>query len=89
MLTADYQCISAPADLFEMVRTEDIERLNALCGLKRAQLVGADTFANYMRDRINSWTEPVFQAFLSYHYSICERQDIIGVSNHVLDILKK
>ena len=89
MLTADYKCISTPADLFQMMRVEEIDRLNALCGLKRVQLVGIDTFANYMRDRINSWSETVFQAFLQYHFSICERPDIIGVSNHALDILKK
>lgn len=89
MLTDDYRCISTPADLFQMMRVEEIDRLNALCGLKRVQMVGIDTFANYMRDRINSWSETVFQAFLQYHFSICERPDIIGVSNHALDILKK
>lgn len=89
MLSADYKCISTPADLFEMVRVEDIDRLNAMCGLKRLKLVGADTFANYIRDRIDEWDEPVFQAFLQYHFSICERHDLIGISNHVLDILKK
>ena len=89
MLTENYQCISTPADLFEMVRTEDIDRLNALCGLRREKLVGVDTFANYIRDRINTWSEPVFQAFLAYHFSICERADLMGVNNHTLDILRK
>ena len=89
MLTADYKCLSTPADLFQMMRAEEIDHLNALCGLQRIQLVGIDTFANYMRDRIDGWSEEVFQAFLQYHFSICERPDIIGVSNHVLDILRK
>jgi len=89
MLTEDYQCISTPADLFEMVRTEDIDRLNALCGLRREKLIGVDTFANYIRDRINTWSEPVFQAFMAYHFSICERADLMGVGNHTLDILRK
>jgi len=72
-----------------MVRVEDIDRLNALCGLKRIQLVGTDTFVHYIRNQIDAWSEPVFEAFLAYHFSICERPDLIGVSNHTLDILKK
>lgn len=89
MLTPDFKCISTPADLFQMMRTEEIDRLNALCGLRRVQIVSADTFANYVRDRINTWREEVFQAFLDYHFSICERADLLGVSNHALDILQK
>ena len=89
MLTEDFQCISTPADLFEMVRIEDIDRLNRKCGLKRVQIVGVDTFANYLRDRIDGWPKEVFDAFLAYHFSICERADLLGVSNHALDILKK
>lgn len=89
MLTEDYKCISTPADLFQMMRIEEIDRLNSLCGLHRVQIVGVDTFANYMRDRINTWSEEVFQAFLQYHFAICERPDLIGASNHTLDILKK
>ncbi len=89
MLTEDFQCISTPADLFEMVRIEDIDRLNEKCGLKRVQIVGADTFAHYLRDRIDGWSKEVFDAFLAYHFSVCERADLLGVSNHALDILKK
>ena len=89
MLTTDYRCISTPKDLFEMVRTEDIDRLNQRCGLRRVKLVGVDTFAHYLRPRIDNWSESVFQAFLQYHFSICERPDLLGVSNHTLDILKK
>ena len=72
-----------------MVRIEDIDCLNRKCGLKRVQIVGVDTFANYLRDRIDGWPKEVFDAFLAYHFSICERADLLGVSNHALDILKK
>ena len=89
MLTEDFRCISTPQDLFEMVRTEEIERLNQMCGLKRVKLVGVDTFVHYLRDRIDTWSPKVFGAFLQYHFSICERPDLLGVSNHALDILRK
>lgn len=30
-----------------------------------------------------------YQKYLEYHFSICEREDLIGASNHVVDILIK
>lgn len=88
MLTEDFKCISTPADLFEMVRTEDIDRLNAACGLRRLALVGTDMFTCYIRDRVDGWNDAVFDAYMRYHFTICERGDLMGVSNHALDIVK-
>jgi hypothetical protein len=30
-----------------------------------------------------------FSKWMDYHFSTCERQDLIGASNHTLDILKR
>lgn len=89
MLTPDYKCISKPEDLFEMVRSEDITRLNARCGLIRQTLVGTDMFTKFIAERVDAWRDEVFNAYLAYHFSICERSDLIGLGNHALDILKK
>lgn len=89
MLTADYKCVSKPVDVFEMVRTEDIDRLNALCGLIREKLVGTDMFTRFIDERVDAWREEVFAAYLDYHFAICERADLMGLGNHALDILKK
>ncbi len=89
MLTEDFKCKSEPKDLFEMVRLEDIDRLNKALGLKRQQIIATDLFTNYMKSQIESWTEEVFQVYLKYHLTVCDRMDLIGVSHHTLDILKK
>lgn len=89
MLTADYKCISKPADLFEMVRLEDIDELNREAGLKREKIVASDLFTHYIQDRVDSFSEAVFQIYVKYHLSICERADLIGATNHSLDILSK
>lgn len=89
MLTADYKCISKPADLFEMVRLEDIDALNRETGLKRVKIVASDLFTHYIGDRIESFSEAAYQAYVSYHLSVCERPDLIGATNHSLDILTK
>ena len=89
MLTEDFKCISKPKDLFEMVRMEDIERLNRVCGLKRVKIVASDLFSHYMKDRMDLWSDEVYDLYLKYHFTVCERGDLIGISNHVMDILVK
>lgn len=89
MLTADYHCISKPADLFEMVRLEDIDELNRETGLHRVKIVASDLFTHYIQDRVDSFSDEVYQAYVKYHLAICERPDLIGATNHSLDILTK
>ena len=89
MLTADYKCISEPADLFEMVRLEDIDQLNREAGLHREKIIASDLFTHYIGDRLEGFSEAAYQAYVKYHLSVCERPDLIGATNHSLDILTK
>ena len=89
MLTADWHCISEPKDLFEMVRTEEIAELDAAVPVKRIKLVAADGATNYKRDYIDAMDDETFGRWMDYHFTICERQDLIGASHHTLDILQK
>ena len=89
LLTADYHCISEPAEIFELVRLEDIDELNREAGLKREKIVASDLFTRYIKDRLPNVSEAVYQAYVKYHLSICERPDLIGATNHSLDILTK
>ena len=82
-------CISEPADLFELVRVEDIKNLNKKCELTRIKLVGTDMFSYYIKERIDEWSDDIYEIYVKYHLSICERSDVIGLSNHTLDILVK
>jgi len=42
---------------------------------------------NYMRPVLN--TEDTFQIFLNYHFSTCERLELLGASAYTVDILRK
>ena len=89
MLTDDWKCISEPKDLFEMVRIEDIERLNAVVPVERVKLVATDGASRYIREYLEEFDDETFAKWLSYHFTTCERQDLIGATNHSLDILRK
>lgn len=89
MLTSDWHCISEPKDLFEMVRTEEIADLDSAVPVKRIKLVAADGATNYKRACIDAMDDETFGKWMEYHFTICERQDLIGASHHTLDILQK
>ncbi len=89
MTTDDWKCISEPKDLFEMVRVEDIERLNATVPVERIKLVATDGASRYVREYLEEMDEETFAKWLSFHFTTCERQDLIGATNHSLDILRK
>ncbi|MBQ3417293.1 MAG: class I SAM-dependent methyltransferase [Ruminococcus sp.] len=89
MITDDWKCTSEPKDLFEMVRIEDIERLNAAVPVERIKLVATDGASRYIREYLEEFDDDTFEKWLSYHFATCERQDLIGATNHSLDILRK
>ena len=89
MLTADWHCISEPKDIFEMVRTEEIAELDSLVPVRRIKLVATDGATNYMREYIDAMDDETFDKWMDYHFTICERQDLIGASHHTLDVLQK
>lgn len=89
-VNADFHVVAEPEDLYDYVRLEDIDTINAGAGgLRRLQIVAADGPANYMRPVLNGMDEETYETFISYHLSTCERPELLGASAHTLDILEK
>lgn len=85
----DFHVCAKEEDLYDYVRLEDIDRINAMAGgLKRIQIVAADGPANYMRTVLNAMDEETYALFIRYHLSVCERMELLGASAHTLDILR-
>jgi ubiquinone/menaquinone biosynthesis C-methylase UbiE len=84
-----FKAASDPAELFELYRKEDIDALMVSFPTTRLHYVGTDMATNYMRPVIDEMDEEFFGLYLRYHFSICERSDMVGVSHHILDIHRK
>jgi SAM-dependent methyltransferase len=84
-----FKAASDPAELFELYRREDIDGLIRDLPVVRLHYVGTDMATNYMRDTIDSMDDDFFALYLRYHFSICERSDMVGTSHHILDVLRK
>ena len=89
MLTPDWHCVSEPKDLFELVRTEEIASLDAEFPVERIKLVATDGATNYKREYIDAMDDETFAKWMDYHFTICERSDLIGASHHTLDIIRR
>ena len=89
LLTPDWHCKSDPREVFDLVRTEDIAALDAALPVERIKLIASDGASNYHREMIDAMDDERFAAWMDYHLATCERQDLVGASNHTLDILRK
>lgn len=84
-----FKASSTPKELFELYRKEDIDALMEGFDVSRLHYVGTDMATNYMREVVDSMEEDLYETFLRYHFSICERQDMVGTSHHILDVFRK
>ena len=83
-----FKASSDPAELFQLYRREDIDALLADLPVERLHFVGSDMATNYMRATVDEMEDEFFEMYLRYHFSICERADLVGASHHFLDVLK-
>lgn len=84
-----FKAFSQPWDLFELHRKEDIDALRSRFPVTQLHFLATDGYANHMRQTMEEMDEDTFRLFLRYHFATCERLDMIGYSNHTLDIFRK
>ena len=84
-----FKATSHPEDIFQMYRREDVDRLMQGLPAERLHYVGTDMLTNFFREQVDGWDDELFSLWMQYHFSICERADMTGMSHHVLDIFRK
>lgn len=83
----DFHIRAQDDELYDYVRMEDVNRLNAMAGLKRVTVFSPDGAADYMRTRLNRMSDETFRLFIEYQKRISERMDLIGAGSHIVDVL--
>lgn len=84
-----FETRSAPELIFEIVRKEQIDAVMEAFDVERLHFLATDLYTLHMRDAIAAMDEETFARYLRYHFAICERTDMIGLTHHSLDIFKK
>ena len=80
---------SDPIDIFAMHRKEDIDELMRDFDVTRLHYVGTDMATNFIKETVDLMDDDTFELYLRYHFTICEREDMIGATHHMLDIFRK
>ena len=84
-----FRTFSNPWDLFELYRKEDIDSLRSNFDVTQKYFVATDGYANHIREQLSAMDDETYGLFVKYHLATCERLDLIGYSNHTLDIFIK
>jgi len=84
-----FKASSDPAELFQLYRKEDIDALMSRFDTERLHYLGTDMATNFMREAVDAMDDEFFELYLCYHFSICERPDMVGATHHILDIFRK
>lgn len=88
IVDADFHVRVKADELYDYVRLEDINRLNAAAGLERVTIFSPDGAADYMRTRLNRMSEETFACFIDYQKRISERPELLGAGSHVVDVVR-
>ncbi len=84
-----FAAMSQPKDLFELVRKEDIDEMMSVFAVTRLHYVAADGCALFMREAVDAMNDDTFKLYLKYHFATCEREDLLGITSHAIDIFRK
>lgn len=87
--TETFATFSNPWDIFELYRKENIDSLREGFHVTQLHFVASDGYANHMRETLADMDNETFALYLKYHFATCERQDMVGLSHHTLDIFRK
>lgn len=84
-----FKCQSEPKEVFTLYRKEEIDALMSRFDVERLHYIGTDMATNFIRPAVDAMDDKTFEVYLRYHFSICERPDMVGATHHMLDIFRK
>jgi len=86
-INEEFDIITTEDDIYSYVKINDIDKLNEVSNLTRKAIFAPDGATDYIRKQLNELTEDDFYTFIKYQLKNCERQDLLGASSHVVDVL--
>jgi len=87
-----FETKSEPKDLFELVRKEQIDDLMSVFTVSRLHYIasgGCLRYVSRMCEALDAMDDETYELLLRYHFATCEREDLVGISSHALDVFRK
>ncbi len=89
LIREDYHGISTPNEIFTLYRKPEIDVMMQRYDVTRLHFVGVDMLSYLHSNRLNRLNKREFEEYMKFLYCICEREDCVGMSIHMLDIFRK
>lgn len=84
-----FKLSSTPKEVFTLYRQEEIKELMSHFNTERLHYVGTDMLTRFIAGAVEEMDDETFQMYMNFHFCICERGDMVGASNHMLDVIRK
>lgn len=84
-----FETFFPPHGVFKLYTRDEIFDLTDSLNAKRLHFVATDGYAPHMSKSVEKMDDFTYETYLRYHFKNCERQDLIGMSPHTLEVLKK
>ena len=81
--------IRSPNGIFELYRKNDIDKLMENYNVTRLHFVGVDMLSYLYSNKLNMLNKKEFEEYMKFLSVICEREDLVGFSQHMLDVFRK
>ena len=89
LIKEDYHTVSAPEEIFELYRKTDIDELMKCHNVTRLHFVGVDMLSYIFDDKFDTLSDREFEEYMKFLSNICEREECVGMSIHMLDVFRK
>lgn len=89
LITDDYHTVSSAEEIFELYRKSDIDELMECYNVTRLHFVGVDMLSYLFDDKFDNLGDREFEEYMKFLSNLCEREDCVGLSIHMLDIFRK
>ncbi|MGN0528083.1 MAG: class I SAM-dependent methyltransferase [Eubacterium sp.] len=89
LIDENYHAKSSPNEIFELYRKSDIDELMKDYPITRLHFVGVDMLSYINNNKLDRLNKREFEEYMKFLSNICEREDMVGLSEHILDIFTK
>lgn len=88
-INTDYTPNNQEKYIFSFMYIKDIKKLIKEFDVEELTYVATDGITRIIEETIDNMDDEMFEHYIDYHLSTCEREDLIGYSSHILSIIKK
>lgn len=89
LIDENYHGKSSPNMIFELYKKPDIDELMKSYDVTRLHFVGVDMLSYLYNNKLDGLNKREFDEYMKFLSAICEREDLVGFSIHMLDIFRK